>query len=453
MTRVDRGTLLAVLILGAAGPAWPAADAVTHWNGITLNAVTAGRPGPIGALDIALVQAAVYDAVQSIEGRFEPYKVDVPGASGSPDAAAAAAAHGVLVKLYPSQATGLQTPPLVALDDALAMYLTANGLDGDPGIAVGQQVATAMLAFHRANPNPLPPAYRGCDLDCEPGEWRPTLNYIGPQPPPSPGASMATPWLATMTPFTLERPDQFRAEPPPPLWSGRYRRDYKEVKALGAFASTPLTTLTRTPDQTNLAYFWSENFFAQWNRALRAIAEAHVPGIGDRARLFALANLATADAAITAWDSKRYYSLWRPITAIQEGDMDGNHRTQGDPDWKSLINNPPYPDYTSGANNVTGAMTKSLRLFFGTDRFAFTVTSKSPALTDLATQTRTYTRFSQAAREVVEARILLGIHFRFADEAARAQGERVARWAFRHFLRPVRHYEDCDDDDHDHDDD
>jgi hypothetical protein len=259
---------------------------------------------------------------------------------------------------------------------------------------------------------------------------------------------MATPWLGTTEPFTLRTPDQYRAAPPPPLWSGRYRRDYEEVKALGAFASTPLTPLARTAEQTVLAYFWSENFIAQWHRALRAIAEAHVPGTAERSRLFALASISSADAAITAWDSKKHYNFWRPVTAIQEGDADRNHRTEGDPDWKPLINTPPYPDYTSGANNLTGAMTKTLRLFFGRDRFDFVVTSNSPALTHPATRTRTFSRFSQAAQEVVEARILLGIHFRFADTAAREQGERVARWAFSRFLRPVRHRhdEDCGDD-------
>ena len=145
------------------------------------------------------------------------------------------------------------------------------------------------------------------------------------------------------------------------------------------------------------------NFLAQWNRALRAIAEAHVPDIGDRARLFALANLAMADAFINAWESKLHFNFWRPVTAIQEGEFDGNPKTGGDPDWQPLVNTPPYPDYTSGANNVTGVMTRILALFFGTDVFDFTITSNSPNLTDPATRTRNYTRFSEAAEEVVEA--------------------------------------------------
>jgi PAP2 superfamily len=433
MTPLVRATALVVFsYLGSAGPAM--ADAVTYWNEITLTAVNAGRPGPVQILDLALVQAAVHDAVQSIEGKFEPYKITIEGASGSPDAAAAAAAYGVLIALY--GATQAAT-----LNAAWNAYLAANPSSvGDPGIAVGQQVAAAMMEFYRAAPNPPAPAVRGCEDDvdgCQPGEWRPTPSYIGSPPIPAPFSAMTAPWVGALTPFTLLRSNHFRGEPPPPLTSGRYVREYNEVKTLGAFSSTDLTELTRTPEQTVLAYFWSENFAAQFNRALRAIAEADVPDIGDRARLFALANLATADAFITAWESKLHFNFWRPVTAIQEGDDDGNPKTDGDPDWQPLINTPPYPDYTSGANNVTGAMTRILALFFGTDLLDFTITSTSPDLTDPATRTRNYTRFSEVADEVVEARILLGIHFRSADEDARQQGERVAHWVFTHFLQPV----------------
>jgi hypothetical protein len=154
----------------------------------------------------------------------------------------------------------------------------------------------------------------------------------------------------------------------------------------------------------------------------------------DHARLLALANLATADAVITSWDSKLYYNFWRPLTAIREGDNDTNHHTVGDPTWQSLINNPPYPDYTSGANNVTGAMTRILELFFGTDNMTFLLTTAVPQAVQ---KTRTYTRFSDAAQDVEDARILLGIHFRSADTAARKQGRQVAKWAFKHVLRPI----------------
>jgi hypothetical protein len=391
------------------------ADAVTYWNDVTVEAVTAGRPGGPGFLDVALVHAAVHDAVQAIQRRFEPYSAALQG-SGSPDAAVGAAAYGVLLGIYPKQQA--------LLDMKYKEFLASSGLAGNPGLAVGQQAAAALLKQYR--PAVTLPDYRGGSA---PGEWRPTPSSIGTPPIPPPFSSMAYIYLVETRPFTLDRPSQFRAEPPPALASAEYLRDYNEVKALGGRAST-----ARTPAQTDLAHFWSENFVAQWNRALRSIVDARPMDVGNSARLFALANLAAADAAIACWDSKRHFSFWRPVTAIQEGERDGNPGTIGAPDWEPLINTPNYPDYTSGANDVTAAVTTILERFFGTDAFEFSVTSNAP----LATQkTRAFKRFSDAAAEVVEARILLGIHFRFADEAARAQGSRVADWTFTRFLRPL----------------
>ena len=143
---------------------------------------------------------------------------------------------------------------------------------------------------------------------------------------------------------------------------------------------------------------------------------------------------ATADAVVSAWDSKKYYAYWRPLTAIQEGNNDGNADTVGDPSWQPLINTPNYPDYPSGATNVTSAMTRTLALFFGTDQLTFSVTSLAPLAIK---KTRTFDRFSSAAHQVVNARVYQGIHFRFADTAARAQGQRVAEWVFGHFLLPL----------------
>jgi hypothetical protein len=420
-------TVAALSVCGwlAAGPA--CGDAVTDWNEIAQQAIVAGRPGPIGAVDSALVQVAVHDAVQAIDKRFEPYHVDVKGAKGSRSAAAAAAAHAVLVGIYPAQAT--------ALDTTYFNYLAANGLGNDPGLLVGEEVAAKILPLRRVDPNPLPlPFTGGTGI----GQWRPTSSFIGNPPAPPSGAPMAVHWMGGFDPFTLTGPARFRAAPPPDVTSERYRRDYDEVKRLGSFASTD-----RTPEQTDIAYFYTDNFLAQWNRALRGIAANHLHRTGDTARLFALANLAVADALISSWDSKKFYFLWRPITAINEGDNDGNPNTVGDPNWRPLINTPNYPDYTSGANNVVGAMTRTLQLFFGRDRMTFEVTTLAP----LAVQkTRTYHRFSDAAEDVVSARILLGIHFRFADTAARTQGRRVAEWGFNHFLLPLHeHGDDCKD--------
>ena len=399
------------------------ADAVTDWNEITLTAVTAGRPGPIGMVDVALVQVAVHDAVQALEHRFEPYHAEIEvsrevRAKASRSAAVAAAAHDTLAALYPAQAA--------SLDATYFTYLADKGLSGDPGIAVGQQVALRIIPLRRANPDPLPPPFLGSAVV---GTWRPTDSLLGSPPSPAPFSPMAAPWMADFDPFTLTSSTRFRAAPPPALTSARYARDYNEVKTLGAFANSG-----RTAEQTDLAYFYSDNTPALWNRALRGIANRYLRRTGDSARLMALANLATADAVITAWDSKRHYAFWRPVTAIHEGDADGNPATAGDVSWQPLINTPNYPDYTSGANIVTGAMTRTLQLYFGTDRVPFDVESRAP---QAIRKIRTYYRFSDAAEDMVEARILLGIHFRFADTAARAQGRRVADWTVNHFLLPL----------------
>ena len=387
--------LIAAAFLAWTGPAL--ADAVSDWNGFTSQAIANAaainsppRPGPSAILDYAMVHAAVHDAVQAIEGQFEPYAISIPGASGSSIAAAAAAAHYMLVTRFPGQAASFLDPTYLA-------FLAANGLTtSDPGVTVGEQAAAGIIAL-RANdgsfPNPpLPPFIGGTN----PGDWRPTTSYL-PGPPPS-GAPMAAEWLAFMSPFALNNADQYRPQGPPALNSGKYTKDYKEVKRLGGDVNSE-----RSQEQTDIAIFWNLNYFSQWNLALRDIAAAHVDNIADSARLFALADIAMADAVITAWDSKRHFVYWRPVTAIQEGENDGNPRTQGDVNWRPFINTPPYPDYSSGANNVTGAVTKTLRLFFGKDKFTFEM--KNPLAIP---PTRTYTRFSDAAADVVEVRILAG---------------------------------------------
>jgi hypothetical protein len=406
---------IAILAFLLAIPAAVRADAVTDWNAIAVQAtVTGARPGPTGVLDIAMTQAAVYDAVQAIESKFEPYHVVIPGASGSPVAAAAKAAHDVLVNRFPAQAA--------FLDMTYQLYLLNHGLpEDDPGVAVGAAAAAGIIALRAGDGSfpvvPPPPFVGGTDV----GVWRPTPPAFAP---------MLAPWLGEVTPFTLESPSQFLAPPPPSVTSRQYARDYDEVKALGS-----LNNSARTAEQTDQAFFWGGNFPVMWNQVLREVAAAHVSDIADSSRLFALGDMAMADAVITSWNSKVHYVYWRPITAIREGDNDGNPLTAGDPSWTSLIATPPYPDYTSGANNITAAATRSLLLFFGSNSVPFSVTTTNTGPTQQ--DTRTFDHFTDAEREVADARILLGIHFRFADEEARQQGKRVANWAFENFLRPL----------------
>ena len=398
------GLVLAVGMLGAAPVQ---ADPVTDWNAIAVAAVTAGRPGPIGTLDLAVVHAAMHDAVQAIQGRFQPFHYTGTG-TGSAAAAAVAAAHRTLALMYPGQAAALGVQYLA--------YLGANGLLGDPGLDVGEAAAAEVYDAHYRPVNPPAPFFGSTGI----GEWRSAV-------------PMGFLQLAFEHPFTLKRIDQFRPPPPPPIRSVIYAREYAEVKAKGLSTAHPIPGT----DETDVAWFWSANFVAQWNETARQLATGHISDVGDSARMFALINLAAADAAMAVWESKYFYNFWRPITAIQlEGhhNYDGNPRTVGDDDWSSLIPAPPYPDYVSGANGLTGAFTGMLRLFFGTDAMVYTVKTTAANAID---KERDFTSFSQAAQEVVEARILLGIHFRSADEEARRLGERVAHWTFQKFLKPT----------------
>lgn len=432
LTELTKGTImklqywqkLALLVILLAIPSSVRADAVSDWNAIAVQTtMSGGRPGPTGVLDIAMVQAAIYDAVQAIEKRYQPYYVEIKGASGSPVAAAAKAAHDVLVSRFTS-------PTIVSmLDTTYQQYLLDRGIsESDPGVAVGAAAAAGIIQLRACDgsfPAPAPPPFIG---GTELGMWRPT--------PPA-NSAMLAPWLGNVTPFTMTRPSQFRAQPPPALNSRAYARDYNEVKAVGA-----LNGSSRTAEQTDVAHFYAGNTTVIWNQALRNIALTHVDNIADSSRLFALADMAVADALIASWNDKTYYVFWRPITAIREGENDGNSHTAGDPAWLSLITTPNYPDYTSGAVNFATAATRALGLFFETDHLTFTVTTTNTGPTDQ--DTRTYHRFSDAVQDVVDARVYSGIHFRFADEAARKQGRQIADWAFQNFMRPIgRHHSDA----------
>ena len=397
-----------------------AADPIAAWNQISETAVkTAGHPPPVAALDFAIVHLAIYDAVESIERRYEPYYTLVPGATGSPSAAAAKAGHDVLIGLFPAQKA--------TLDADYANFLAANGIDPlDPATAVGALAAANILALRADDGRfPLnPPPFLGKN---DIGQWRPTPSLLpGPPPTLSPGL---TPWVATVTPFTMQSDSQFRVGPPPDLASQQWADDYNETKTLGSLTST-----TRTAEQTEIGYFWADSGPILWQNALRYISGTYLHDTGETARMFALVEAAMADAQISCWDSKYFYNFWRPITAIRLGDQDGNPATVVDPEWQPLINTPNFPEYPSGHADISGGVTHMLRLYFGTDELTFQMTTT----TALAPQkTRTFTRFSEAEREVINARVYVGFHYRNSDTTAAAQGRRVANWVFRHYMRPV----------------
>jgi len=396
-----------------------AEDPIAAWNQISETAVkTAGHPPPVAALDFAIVHLAIYDAVESIDRRYEPYYSLVRGATGSVGAAAAKAAHDILVELFPAQSA--------TLDAVYANFLAANGVDPlDPGTAVGAHAAANMLAL-RSNDGrfpPNPPPFLGSSAI---GQWRPTPSL---QPPPPPTlAPGLTPWVAAVRPFTMLSDSQFRVDPPPDLTSAQWAEDYSEVKSVGSLNST-----TRTAEETEIGYFWADSGPVLWQNALRYISRNYLNDTGDSARMYALAEAAMADAQIACWDSKYFYNFWRPITAIRLGDQDGNPATVVDPGWQPLINTPNFPEYPSGHAAISGAVSHVLRLFFGSDEMSFQMTTSNA----LAPQkTRTFARFSQAEQEVINARVFVGIHYRNSDTTAGEQGRRVANWVFKHSLRP-----------------
>jgi hypothetical protein len=405
-----------------------AEDAIAAWNQISETAVkTAGHPPPVAALDFAIVHLAIYDAVESIERRYEPYYTLAPGAIGSPSAAAAKAGHDALLGLFPKQSQ--------PLDMAYANFLAANGIDPlDPGTAVGAQAAANILAL-RSNDGRFPsnpPLFSGSIAI---GKWQPTPSLL-PGPPPSLAPGL-TPWVASVRPFTMYSDSQFRVEPPPALASNEWARDYKEVKSIGSLLSA-----TRNAEQTDIGYFWADSGPVLWQNALRYISGKYLNDIGESARMYALAEAALADAQIACWESKYFYTFWRPITAIRLGDQDGNPATEVDSDWQPLINTPNFPEYPSGHADISAAISHALRLFFRRDELSFQMTTTNP----LAVQkTRTFTRLSQAEQEVVDARVYVGIHYRNSDNTAREQGRRVSNWIFRHYFRPVERHADRDD--------
>src|SRR5262245_14768868 len=279
--------------LGGAGPA--AADVVTDWNAIASqttfspsNPAALVRVGGTGILDLAMVHLAMHDAIQAYEGRYQSYAAPIPNATGSPVAAAASAAHDVLVNRFPGQAA--------SLDTALQNYLAALGLPGDPGVAIGQ-VAAAQIVSLRTGDGSWPSNPEVFTGSTQPGEWRPTLPLFLP---------MQAPWLGFVAAFALKDFDQLYPSPPPPQLTGsQYTQEYNEVKALGR--ADPGST--RTQEQTDLARFYTENFFTLVERMMRGIASPS--DVGANGRLFALANVAGADTLINTWNAKRTYNRWR----------------------------------------------------------------------------------------------------------------------------------------------
>ena len=421
-----RGTGLlaaAAALLGSTVAAPARADTVTDWNAIATTAIvtTAGQSPHASTPSFAMVHGAVYDAVNAIDRGHQPYVAASPAdPSDSKRAAAATAAFRVLADLFPSQLPTLQ--PLY--DASLAVLPEGPGRDG--GVSAGEAAAAAMLSARADDGRGGPFTFV---IGSEPGDWRPSPPGFGLDP---------APWVGNVRPFLVPSTAMLLSDPPNLLTSGAYTKDFDEVRRFGSINST-----ARNEDQTEAAIFWQDHGPALWNRVFRALSAREGLSISETARLFAMANLAAADGAIGCWYSKYHWRSWRPMMAIREAGTDGNPATVADPAWTPLFDpatpqfgsplaNPPFPEHPAGHGCVSGAIVHVLRGFFGTDKVGFS------AFSSRTRTSRSFDRLSNALKEVIDARVWGGIHFRAGDVQGAVLGKKVAHWLRQHYFQPIR---------------
>jgi hypothetical protein len=448
---------MAVAVAGLSTPArgQPAGNMAIDWNALASTAIMApqpqgaGQPPHAAVLSLAMVQGAVYDAVNAIDGGYQPYLVAPranPGASK--DAATATAAFCVLVGFSdddptdPCELPGLFPGQFSALKPVYDASLASipDGSAKDDGVEVGEAAATAMLTA-RTNDGRFGP-FKFVE-GFSPGEWR----LAPPQGPTGIVAKDPAPWVGFVKPFLVPNVEMLRSDGPNPLTSAAYASDFNEVKEYGSLTSTK-----RTADQTAAAIFWQDSGPAIWNRVYRSLATSRGLNIVDSARLFAMTNLAAADGSIGCWNDKAYWSFWRPITAIREAASDGNPATEADASWLPLFDpsvpvsgaplvTPGFPDHPAGHTCISAATVHALQAFFGTDKVSFTAHSNKclppvPCLPGYRAD-RSFDRFSDALKEIIDARVWGGIHFRTADVQGAVLGKKVVQYMEKHYFQPV----------------
>ena len=417
--------LVAVLALGPTGtsaaPSVASSDnAVVHWSGVAASAIAVGRPPASSSVLGGMVHGAMYDAVAAVEGGLEPFATGVTAPpDASADAAVAQAARDVLVARVPGQAAAVQT----AYDTYMGSI--PNGPAKDAGKAVGAAAAAGMLAMRTGDhfddvvPYVQPPV--------GPGVFEPIL------PPP---ATPVDPKLKFVRPFTFDSPSDYRPRGPLKLKSGRYAKDVAEVQKYGRADSTD-----RTAAQTETVRFHTEQTFVQFNRTLRELAIARGLNLRESARLLGYVNVATADTMIACWEAKYHYYFWRPNHAIQRADTDGNPATSPEAGWLPLIAGN-HPEYPSGHSCFTGAVTESLRNYFGTKRVKLVISSLAVG----AGPPRTYENLDALVKDVENARVWGGLHYRTTMTQSAKHFPRIARDVGRqHFLAEAGRKGDNDD--------
>jgi len=394
-----------------------AKNAVVFWNEVADHSIAdlGGQTPSLGSIEAAIVHTAIYDAVNAICGYpFTPYAVTPEVRRPAlPEAAVAAAAHDVLVALYPDQQEELD-----GIYDEFLESLRGHHRAKLNGIAAGQQAAAGILDLRaddgRYAGTPWQPPKPG------PGVWERTPpGYLPP----------ATPWIRDVTPWTMDSPSQFRPPPPPDLDSDVWVRDYQETKDYGGEVSS-----VRTEEQADLARFIGGvgvHPMKQWHDSWRDIASGQGLSTLDAARLFAMLSTASADAFIGCWDAKFTYAFWRPVTAIRVGG--DNPKLEADTNWIGFVITPNHPEYPAAHGCFSGAVVATLQAYFGTDQLSFKMTSAAP---DLIQPVRQYKSFSQALENNLVARIYGGMHYRNSTEYGSELGQQVARQMVENFFLP-----------------
>jgi hypothetical protein len=393
-------------------------DAVLTWNTNAVNAVRASAPTKFqtdGMVYMSYVQAAVYDAVTKIDGRYAPYHdfTVAVAPDASVQAAVAAAARTILDYYLPDR------QPVV--DAQYTTYIASLSGNVSGGVAVGEAAAQDIIAFRSGDGlKAATPSYGGIG-PILPGQWQ-----------LQPNQSVQTPWLATMRPFLLDQASQFRVGPPPSLTSPRYAKDLNETEAYGALNST-----VRTSEQKAIAYFWVGNNINQYNQTMQSVVGQHGMDLVDAAHLLAMGNIVSTDAGIACYDSKFFYQFWRPITAIRNADKDGNPDTTADPTWQALLGVPGHPEYPSQHGCFTAGFSDALAAALGTKHLDVTMPGGeggSPVLTT----TQHFNDVEDIQKQVVDARVWLGFHFRNSVEQGETLGNDVARWELKRYFKLTR---------------
>ena len=406
MGTVTRAVGIAALLVGSARPA--AADPVADWiDRVVAIAYRADALPTAMTRNVALVAIAMFDALNAITPRYTPYRAQLAAPPGaSPDAAAAAAAHYLLIRLYPAEAAQLDAAFQAAL---AAIPESAHKADG---IVLGERVAARLLDERSGDGSAAPNTYRPVTTA---GSYVPTVFPLQPA------------W-GSVKPFGLKAGDQFRPGPPYSLTSVQWASDYNEVKRLGA-----MTGSQRTPEQTAIARFWEFGGPGTYMPVARAVVAAKRLGMLESARIYALVALTAADALIAVIDAKYTYNFWRPVTAIRNGDRDGNDATERDPAWEPLIATPMHPEYPCAHCVTQTAVATVLAAVFGDT--VPTLTLSSPTAPGV---TRSFTRLSDYAAEVTNARIYDGVHYRTSGNVGAAMGRQIGVYLAENLLTPLR---------------